>query len=243
MVVAGDYLKEVSRVLGAKEFGPLLYGFQERLQGCLFRLFGKWLNYGAIFLLLEFKQSIVWVVVVTRDINHWSNTGISKGHYLWSASVVKQNKPFPTWWQHHSNAIWLCNGSCCEPSLSFYTSMSPSLFLPWGLHIKSKVDRLWPPLSGKMGITVFLHWKLEGIQCKETLPDAADTSSFLLLTFAGNWMKPGFQKCEHLQRYTYLCEQTFMNINNNRLRLRLSDSYLREILHISTLPSNLTWPV
>ncbi|CAM1292277.1 Uncharacterised protein r2_g143 [Pycnogonum litorale] len=35
---------------------------------------------------------------------------------------------------------------------------------------------------------------------------------------------------------TYLCEQTFsvMNFNKNRLRSRMSDSHLRDILRIST---------
>lgn len=44
------------------------------------------------------------------------------------------------------------------------------------------------------------------------------------------------QKMLSLFGSTYLCEQTFsvMNLNNNRMRSRLSDSHLHDILRIST---------
>ena len=81
------------------------------------------------------------------------------------------------------------------------------------------------------------------LSCSVMMNGAANTSSFLLLTFTASWIKTGFQKCEHFLRKCWaysaphICvrrQVSVMNLNKNRLRSRLSDSHLRDILRIST---------
>jgi len=57
---------------GRKDFGPLLYTIQERLQGCLSYPFRK-SDHATIFLLLEYKQRILQEAVVMREVRRWSD--------------------------------------------------------------------------------------------------------------------------------------------------------------------------
>ncbi|KAJ8366413.1 hypothetical protein AAFF_G00355670 [Aldrovandia affinis] len=81
------------------------------------------------------------------------------------------------------------------------------------------------------------------LSCSVAPSVAVGTNSSPLVNFYRQLDKGRFQEIRTFAKKmlslfgsTYLCEKTFsvMNINKNRLRTRLSDSHLRDILRIKT---------
>lgn len=111
------------------------------------------------------------------------------------------------------------------------------------LQLLIRTSGFFPLLSPWTMMTLQTTCSWSSLSYSVTLSVAVGTTSSLLSTSTASWMKAGSKifktfakKMLSLFGSTYLCKKTFsvMNITKSHVRMRLSDSHLRDVLRIKT---------